>query len=295
MALTAQSLAESEDFFAAMRASARALTAMFAEFPRLSSIFASQQRWLLAQAGFAIYFGCPALGREAGLYSGRFVATAVEYDIASRNTAAAFLQEMLAYRFVKYIDNPPDNRTRPLEPTETALHPVRQWMHVHLAILDGLDGGRRADMLAKDPAMFPGLEARTAYSILENQRLRQPGEAFNLFTWANAGGGVMDYFIGRIESWDRNDQQVAVGPIVAAELCRTFMISKTHFKRLMKRASEMGSLGFQSTGPSAGLWLSQGFVTEYRNYQAEKFAIIDAAFEAEAGKAPAFRELKAVL
>lgn len=291
MAFTAPQLAESAAFFAAMRDGARAMTSLFMAQPRESSIFASQQRWLMAQAGFALYFGCPALGRVAGLYSGRFVSTVVEHGIASRNTAAAFVQEMLAYRFVRYKENPPDQRTRPLEPTEASLKPLRQWMHLHLSILDALDGGRRVAVLAEHPGLFAPLEARVGFGILENQRLRDPGEAFNLFTWANAGGGVMDYFIGRIENWHPDAARTDIGPIVATDLCRSFMISKTHFKRLMKRAAELGSLGFHGNGPSAGLWLSQGFIAEYRNYQAEKFAIIDAAFEAEA---PEIKELTAV-
>lgn len=284
MTFTAQQLAESPAFFMAMRDGARAMTSLFMAQPRESSIFASQQRWLMAQAGFALYFGCPALGREPGLYSGRFVATVVEHGIASRNTAATFVQEMLAYRFVRYKENPPDLRTRPLEPTEASLQPLRQWMHLHLTILDALDGGCRVTVLAENPGLFAPLEARVGFGILENQRLRDPGEAFNLFTWANAGGGVMDYFIGRIEDWHPEATKIDIGPIAAADLCRRFMISKTHFKRLMKRAAELGSLGFHGNGPSAGLWLSQGFLTEYRNYQAEKCAIIDAAFDAEASK-----------
>ncbi|WP_245292760.1 hypothetical protein [Pararhizobium arenae] len=278
----------------AMRDGARAMTSLFIQQPRESSIFASQQRWLMAQAGFALFYGCPALGKQPGLYSGRLVSTIVDYDVASRNTAAVFMQEMLAYRFVKYRENPPDRRTRLLDVTELALDPLRKWMHLHLSLLDHLDGGARVATLAGNPAIFASLEARIGYGILENQRVRNPGEAFNLFTWANAGGGVMDYFIGRIQEWSPEAEKIDIGPIVAADLCRTFMISKTHFKRLMKRASEMGSLGFNGTGPGAGLWLSQGFIDEYRNYQAEKFAIIDAAFEAEAAALPVVRELTAI-
>jgi hypothetical protein len=56
----------------------------------------------------------------------------------------------------------------------------------------------------------------------------------------------------------------------------------------------MGSLGYETDAGRNTLWLSQGFVREYLTYQAEKFAIIDAAFHRQAASAPAVRALTAV-
>lgn len=278
MTFAAKDLAASSDFFSAMRLCAREMTAMFSENPRQASIFASQQRWLMAQAGFALHYDRDPADPSSGLYAGRFVAQAVAHGIASRNTAAAFVQEMLAYRFVHYSDNPPDRRMRPLEPTETACQAVWKWLNAHLVILDELDGGSRAGRLPYGDPLFARVQPRVAEGIIENHAVRNPGETFNLFTWANSGGVVMDYLISHIADFDPSAERIDIGPISSSDICERYMISKTHLKRLMNKASSMGSLGMEQRAGKNHLWLSQGFIREYWSYQAEKFAIIDQAF-----------------
>jgi hypothetical protein len=297
MPLAANDLVSNTVFFAAMQENARQMTAQFAENPRLSSIFASQQRWLMAQLGLSLHYRQD--GPAKALYAGRFVANAVKYGIASRNTAGAFIKEMLAYRFARPVDNPPDHRMRPLEPTDVAVQSVVKWLYTHLAILDILDGGERAVALAENPALFASLQPAIAQGILENHAVRNPGETFNLFTWANSGGVVMDCFIALIKDFDPSAPRVRIGPISSAEICQGYRISKTHLKRLMDKAAEMGSLGHDAAAGRNMLWLSQRFVREYRIYQAEKFAIIDAAFHAQAAPekiadGSAVRQLSAV-
>lgn len=294
MPLTAHDLVSSSAFFAAIRRLAVELTAMYDENPRLMSIFASHQRWLMAQLGLSLHYRRDPSDPAKGLYVGRFVSAAVEHGIASRNTAAAFIQEMLAYRFARHSDNPPDNRMRPLEPTDVAVQSVVKWLYAHLSILDHLDGGTRAAVLAQDPALFARLQPAIARGILESTEVRNPGETFNLFTWANSGGVVMDSFIARIEDFDPHASRTLVGPISPTDICERYMISKTHLKRLLNKAAEMGSLGYETAAGRNALWLSQGFVREYLTYQAEKFAIIDAAFHRQAASAPAVRALTAV-
>lgn len=280
MPFVASDLVSNSVFFAAMQENARQMTAQFAENPRLSSIFASQQRWLMAQLGLSLHYR--RADPDKGLYAGRFVANAVQYGIASRNTAGAFVKEMLAYRFARPADNPPDHRMRPLEPTDVAIESVVKWLYTHLAILDMLDGGKRAVALAEKPALFASLQPAIAQGILENHAVRNPGETFNLFTWANSGGVVMDCLIALIRDFDPDAARIRIGPISSAEICQRYRISKTHLKRLMDKAADMGSLGHDSGAGKNMLWLSQGFIREYRTYQAEKFAIIDAAFHAQA-------------
>jgi hypothetical protein len=299
MPLAANDLVSNTAFFAAMQENARRMTALFAENPRLNSIFASQQRWLMAQLGFSLYYRPDPQDPAKGLYSGRFVAAAMQYDIASRNTAGAFIKEMLAYRFARPIDNPADHRMRPLEPTDMAVQSIVKWLYVHLAILDTLDGGERAVALAENPVLFARLQPTIAQGILENHAVRNPGETFNLFTWANSGGLVMDSFIARIKDFDPDAPRTVLGQVSSADICQRYLISKTHLKRLMDKAAQMGSLGHETVAGKNMLWLSQGFVREYWTYQAEKFAIIDAAFHTQAAPektagGSAVRQLSAV-
>ncbi|ANL73040.1 hypothetical protein AMC83_CH03085 [Rhizobium phaseoli] len=284
MAFTAETLAADDRFLAAILHCADQMLAIYRESPRIASIFAAQQRWLMAHAGFALHYGHPDY-EKSGLYSGRFVDFAVKNDIASRNTAAAFMQEMLAYRFLRPAPGA-DRRTRYLEPTEIAEQHFTRWLVTHMMILDSLDGGERAAKIAADPAaMMAAIQPRIAKAIIGSQAVRSPGPTFNLFNWANSGGLVMDYLISRLPDFPRTAERVAVGPLSLRELREQFMISNTHLKRLLTHASNMGSVGWTEPSRNGTFWLSRPFILQYWNYQASKFAIIDAAAEAVLGPA----------
>ncbi|KEC73966.1 UNVERIFIED_ORG: hypothetical protein GGD51_005401 [Rhizobium esperanzae] len=284
MAFTAETLAADDRFLAAILHCADQMLAIYRESPRIASIFAAQQRWLMAHAGFALHYGHPDY-EKSGLYSGRFVDFAIKNDIASRNTAAAFMQEMLAYRFLRPAPGA-DKRTRYLEPTEIAEQHFTRWLVTHMMILDSLDGGERAEKIAADPAaMMAAIQPRIAKAIIGSQAVRSPGPTFNLFNWANSGGLVMDYLISRLPDFPRTAELVVVGPLSLRELREQFMISNTHLKRLLTQASNMGSVGWTEPSRKGDFWLSRPFILEYWNYQASKFAIIDAAAEAVLGPA----------
>ncbi|MBP2444781.1 hypothetical protein [Rhizobium leguminosarum] len=287
MAFTAENLAADDRFLAAILHCADQMLSIYRESPRIASIFAAQQRWLMAHAGFALHYGYPGDGKS-GLYSGRFIDFAVRNDIASRNTAAAFMQEMLAYRFLRPVPGP-DKRTRYLEPTETAEQHFTRWLVAHLMILDNLDGGERAGKVTADPsAMMAAIQPRIARAIIGSEAVRNPGPTFNLFNWANTGGLVMDYLISRLPEFPRTAERVVLGPLSLREIREQFMISNTHLKRLLTQAAAMESVGWTAPSRKGDFWLSRRFILEYWNYQAAKFAIIDAAVEAVLG--PAVRE-----
>ncbi|MDF0696840.1 hypothetical protein PYR71_10005 [Rhizobium sp. MC63] len=284
MAFTAETLAADDRFLAAILHCADQMLAIYRESPRIASIFAAQQRWLMAHAGFALHYGHPDY-EKSGLYSGRFIDFAVQNDIASRNTAAAFMQEMLAYRFLRPAPGA-DKRTRYLEPTEIAEQHFTRWLVTHMMILDSLDGGKRADRIATDPAaMMAAIQPRIAKAIIGSQAVRSPGPTFNLFNWANSGGLVMDYLISRLPEFPETAERVAVGPLSLREIRDQFMISNTHLKRLLTQAATMESVGWTEPSRKGDFWLSRRFILEYWNYQASKFAIVDAAAEAVLGPA----------
>ncbi|MGO4437837.1 hypothetical protein [Rhizobium sp. RAF56] len=282
MPFTAKELASSDQFLSAILYCANELIAIYSESPRIASIFAAHQRWLLAQAGFALYNGLPDDPAKA-LYSARFVDFVVKHKIASRNTAVAFLQEMLASRFLRPVPGNSDRRTRLLEPTDIAITHFVRWTHTHLSILDSLDGKGRAAKLAADPSSFASIQPRIAKAILANEAVRNPGTTFNIFTWANSGGVIMDYLVAKTAAAEKDDEKIVIGPISMKEIRERFMISNTHLKRLLKQAAEMGSVGWTGVPGKSSFWLSREFVAEYWNYQAEKFAIIDAAAESVFG------------
>ncbi|MDE1994148.1 MAG: hypothetical protein KGI75_16715 [Rhizobiaceae bacterium] len=285
MALTAENLGSNLNFLMSVLGYARTMVTAYTENPRMSSVFASQQRWLMAQAGYALHFR--ATGHEQqGLYARRFVDYVLKHEIASHNTAVNFIQEMLAYRYMRYIPDPAGRRTRPLEPTEIATEQFVKWFYTHLLLLDGVDGGARMPTFMDRPEIFATLQPMIATAIITNNRVRHPGETFDLFTWANSGGVVMDYLISRLDTVDLSVERSVIGPISFGELCDSFLISRTNLKRLMNKASQMQSVGWTGAAGKSDFWISRSFIREYWDYQAEKFAIIAAAWEEIFGAQP---------
>jgi hypothetical protein len=282
---SAENLSKNHLFFAAVIRFANEMQSIYSEAPRIASIFAAKQRWLMAQAGFALHWGYPDDGKK-GLYAGRFIDFAVKNKIASRNTAAAFTQEMLVYKFLAAAPEGPDKRLRLLYPTPFAEETFFKWLYSHLSILDYLDGGNRAMTAASDPATsMAKIQPRIAKGLVESQAIRFPGEIFDLFNWANSGGLVMDYLIARLPAIDWTSDYVAIGHLSLKEIRDRFMISSTHLKRLMTQAAEMKSVGWMEDSRKGDFWLSKQFIQEYWDYQAAKFAIVDAAYEEAMGAA----------
>ncbi|MEF0938734.1 hypothetical protein [Rhizobium sp. BR 362] len=286
MPFAAEELASDLGFFTTVLGCAREMVAAYAENQRMSSIFASQQRWLMAQAGLGLYFG-GIDGEQPGFYARRFVDYILKHEIASHNTALSFIQEMLAYRYMRYLPDPPDKRLRPIEPTETAVEQLSKWLYIHLMALDSLDGGQRTATLVERPGIVAALQPAIAERIIASDRVRHPGETFDLFTWANSGGVVMDFLISRIGTIDPTAARMIIGPISFSDICDRFLISRTHVKRLMSKASAMGSVGWAGSPGKSPFWLSRGFIQEYWDYQAEKFAIIGNVWEETVGALPA--------
>jgi hypothetical protein len=95
----------------------------------------------------------------------------------------------------------------------------------------------------------------------------------------------MDYLISRLPDFPRTADRVVLGPLSLREIREQFMISNTHLKRLLMQAATMESIGWTHPSRKGDFWLSGHFIGEYWNYQAAKFAIIDAAAEAVLGPA----------
>ena len=93
--------------------------------PRLARLKASHRKSLLTHAGYALHYSRTPDDPLSGLSTTRFAELAVEYGAASRNTAAAYLAELIAYKFLRYVPDIPDRRVRILEITEIAEEAMR--------------------------------------------------------------------------------------------------------------------------------------------------------------------------
>lgn len=273
MALSANEIAGHPALHRVVRSQAKALLAAYQSSPRLSSVFATQQRWLLAHAGLAIYF------RQGALTTARFLQLVEQHSVASRNTADAFMKEMLQYNYVEPLPDNTDRRSNPLRPTGPTLQTLAAWAMVHLTTLDGLDGGRRLETFASRPDALALLEPLIADGLLTSEPVRAPEKTFSLFTWLNNGGVVMEWLISGVEPSLAEQDQIPTSVVSIGEFANLLKLSRTHLARKLREAEDLGSVGWLGQRGNSTMWVSRGFYREYLDAQAVKLAIIDHAFD----------------
>jgi len=278
MAITARQLAESELIIPLIKQQSSTLLQAFSANPRLSAVFATQQRWLLAHAALALHFRDAASG-EPSVRLSRFFAKVEQHAISSRNTADAFAKEMVNYGYATLTNAPGDRRSRPMVIAGAALDAIHGWAAAHLFTLDRFDGGNRLETFLTMEGAIALLEPEIADGLLTSQTIRAPQDTFSLFTWLNNGGVIMDWLVSGLGeiSADGSRYPTAVGSL--GEMAGWLKLSRTHLARKMREAEAMGSLGWTGKRGDSAMWVSSGFVREIIDAQAEKLAVIDAAYE----------------
>jgi hypothetical protein len=263
-----------------VRVQAQSLLSVHEASPRMASLFATQQRWLLAHAAVAQYFRNEADEAGAGLLAERFLEIVDRHSLASRNTASAFLKELLKYEIVRYVANSEGRRHRRLEPAPAVVMALFHWHVLHLATLDGLDGGARVAAFNARPALLGRVQPLIADGLIGSADVRYPPGTFDLFTWIDEGGLVMDRLMVGCEEGAGGRERIQTDVTSVSALARRLNLSRTQLGRKFAEAEAMGSLGWSGTRGRSPLWVSAGFRHEYHSAQAAKLSIIDAAFEA---------------
>ncbi len=246
--------------------------------PKLSSVFATQQRWLLAHAALGLYFREGKPGARSITLS-RYLEEVARYQIASRNTADAFIKWLLHYGYAEITVDPADRRARPMVVRRETLDMVRGWVAAHLSTLDQLDGRERLPVFLASEELFPQLEIRIAHGVLTNPLIRAPGHTFSLFTWLNNGGLIMDWLIRNLGQISVDGARYSTSISSLSEILGWIKLSRSHLGRKLREAEAMGGIGWSKTGGGATLWVSADFVREMVDAQAVKLAVIDAACE----------------
>ena len=243
--------------------------------PRIAGIFGTQQRYLLSQIAMAIMFRHP----QRLLLLNQFLEATVATGVASRNTAHAFIHEMMKYGVVQPASQPNgDKRMRPLLVAEEPIKLIGVWLRIHLQTLDAFDHGTRASRLDADPRLLAAVHPRVVDGVMAAQSSVRPQGTFSLFTWMNDGGLVMDRMIGTIGDVSEGMDRYFTGITSFDDLAEPLRITKTHLSRTMAVAEKDGSVGWQGKRGASPLWLSPEFIAQYVAYQADKLAAIDAAF-----------------
>jgi hypothetical protein len=279
MAMTADQILAHPALAQCVRNQAQTLLSMQQGAPRIASVFATQQRWLMAHTALALYFRNESHAAGSGLVAERFLEMVRRHDLASRNTAAAFLKEMLKYDMVRVVDGA-GQRQRPVAPAPAALMALFGWHALHLATLDGLDGGTRARRFNARPELLRMIQPLIADGLIGSRAVREPERTFSLFTWINEGGIVMDRLIAGCEVASDSVASSLTDVTSVSGLAQRLKLSRTQLGRKLAEAEAMGSLGWSGTRGKSRLWVSAEFRREYHAAQAAKLAIIDEAFAA---------------
>ncbi len=292
MAMSADDILVHPALVPGVRRQAEALLLIHQASPRTASPFATQQRWLMSQAALAAYFRSAAKQTGAGLLAERLVDAIVTHDLASRNTAAAFIGEMLKYGIVRHVAASAGRRYRPIEPSPMTLAALSHWLAAHLATLDALDGGARSAELCAQPDLLGVVQPVIADGLLASRAIRQPHGAFSLFTWIDDGGVVMDRLIAGCPPDAARRARIPTDVMSVSALARGLNVSRSQLGCKFAAAEAMGSLGWSGARGKSAVWVSPGFWREYHVAQAVKLAIIDAAVAAALAYSPRDRVLR---
>lgn len=259
-----------------IRRQSGALIGAFEADPRPTSVFATQQRWLMAHTAFGLYFRSP----HSRIVPSEFLKLVEQHKVASRNTADAFIKEMVQYGLARPAEGAEDKCTRPIVPSAESLQQIAGWLMLHLGSLDGLDGGTRLQMLQANADMLARMQPMIADALLTTPSIREPVHTFALFTWLNGGGIVMDRIMTSIPQIDPAADRIATGISSVDALIGGLVLSRSHLVRKLREAETLGSLGWTGRVDRSTIWVSQTFWREYATAQAVKLAIVDQAFAA---------------
>ncbi|MER8398802.1 hypothetical protein [Mesorhizobium sp. M1348] len=278
MALVSEDIAGHPALRRHVQAQSRTLLQTYEANPRLASVFATQQRWLMAHIGLALYFDREPDDHRKGLTSTRFMDGICRHSVASRNTADAFLKEMLHYGFIRHLPIK-YGRIRPFEPTAGTLETVAGWFMAHLKTLDSLDGGSRLAAFVAQPDVLAKLQPLVADGLLSSHAVREPRQTFSLFTWLDNGGIVMDWLMSGVDPDHADLDRIPTGVVSIGDFANWLKLSRTHLSRKLRDAEELGSIGWLGQRGHSVMWVSSEFYQEYMTAQAVKLAIIDTAFD----------------
>ncbi|WP_246735713.1 hypothetical protein [Agrobacterium sp. a22-2] len=277
-ALTREEIAVHPKFPAIERQIADHLIAIHDRTPRLSRLKASHRKWLMTHSLYALSLQRVESDPLSGLTATRFIEIVMQLGAASRNTAAAFLAELVAYKFLRDVPGVTDRRVRVLETTEISNQAMIGWFMGHMACLDQLDGGRRLAVCTADPRLFRIAQPIAAATLVADPEWRNPPDSIGHFLNSDMGGMVLHDLISRLDAAPAQAGRVSIGPVALSVIGERYLVSATNLKRMFKRAETEGLLGWTLPRRRGDLWLSDTFISDYFRWQSAKFAALDEAY-----------------
>ena len=279
MPLTASEIIRHPDIHNGVRLLARDLLKIHERHPRLASVFVTEQRAMMGNIAFRIYFDLvPELPRH-GFLLARFLDEVEASGVASRNTADGFIKEMDKYGYVRQFDIPGNKRMRPYEPTETTMGVLVDWAMAHIVTLDRLDGGHRAVSVTGNLDMVSRLHVELSRDLLGDGAEAEYSRTLALFAWVNNSKLLNGRLLGGKGDVAPGGTRVATDIDSLAELASFLNISRTHLTRKIREAEAIGSIFWEGRRGLSPMWISTGFLQELIDECAARLAIFDAAYE----------------
>lgn len=286
MSLSARQIAGHAGLLPLLRHQAQTLLAAYESDPRLAANFASQQRWLLGQLAGALHFRSELEPNSSGVPISRFIEQAQAHGIASRNTADAFIKELINYGYVELAGEAGDKRLRLLRATGLPVELLAGWVALHLSTLDQLDTGPRVATYAAHTDGLMRLQPLIADGLLTLEAVRKPSGTFSLFTWLDKGGIVMERMISGMDEIDKGSARIPTSVMSVSDMAEWLKLSRTHLTRKLREAEALGSIGWDGKRFNSAMWLSAEFLAEMVAAQAAKLAVIDEAYDKVFGVPP---------
>ncbi|MGE6784692.1 hypothetical protein ACQKGL_19450 [Ensifer adhaerens] len=272
LAFTAEGFLRHPDLRSVLQASARDLMAAYDMFPRIARLVASHQKWTLSQAVYALHLEREPGNPETGITTARLLKFIHETGGASRNTAAAFIAELVTYKLLRDAEGGrARKKIRPLEPTEVSEGAMLRWFMCQMGTLDRFDGRCRVARVEADRSIFERAQPIGARLLLSDRRWTEPPEGVAAFVWTECGGLLLDDLMARPKSLEPVDGKVWLEANLS-DLATHYMISNTHIRRIFTRAQDLGLLGRADQGQRGLFWLSERLIEEYCHWQAVKLA-----------------------
>ena len=256
---------------------ARHLVGIHEKTPRLARLKASHQKWFMTQMLFALQLERDGQDQNLGLTPTRLHDSIAQYNIASRNTAASFLAEILAYKFLREVQATHDRRIHMYETTEIATQAMLNWFDGHMACLDEVDGGNRHALSMSDRRIFRLAQPRAARALLEDVRWRVLPDSIASFIRSESGGMVLHEIVSRMSPDSIEGDRAFAGELSIALLAGKYAISVTNVKRMFAPVEANGDAGWERPRRKGRLWFSRRFLNDYFHWQATKFAALDEA------------------
>ncbi|MDO8287984.1 MAG: hypothetical protein Q7T44_02075 [Parvibaculum sp.] len=279
MSLSARQIAGHAGLLPLLRLQAQTLLTAYESDPRLAANFASQQRWLLGQLAASLHFRSELETNSSGVPISRFIDQAQAHGIASRNTADAFIKELINYGYVELAGEAGDKRLRLLRATSLPVELLDGWVALHLSTLDRLDGGARGAAYSAHGDGLMRLQPLIADGLLTLEEVRKPSGTFSLFTWLDKGGIVMERMISGMDEIDKGSARIPTSVMSVSDMAEWLKLSRTHLTRKLREAEALGSIGWDGKRFHSAMWLSAEFLAEMVAAQAAKLAVIDEAYD----------------